>query len=106
MKLNAHAVVPTLVDDGVVIIESTVICEYLDDAYSEPNLRPRNRAAGVESRYFVGATERLDQLLRDMEEALRTFEPQVSSTTQRLLSHEQLLELCRLRWRLDIPCAA
>jgi len=30
LKLNSNAVVPTLVDDGTVIKESTVICEYLD----------------------------------------------------------------------------
>jgi len=33
-------VVPTLVDNGTVIIESTVINEYLDDAYLEPRLKP------------------------------------------------------------------
>jgi glutathione S-transferase len=40
LKLNHNAVVPTLADNGAVIIESTVICEYLDDAYPEPRLRP------------------------------------------------------------------
>ena len=33
LKLNANALVPTLVDNGTVIIESTVINEYLDDTY-------------------------------------------------------------------------
>ena len=40
LKLNPNGVVPTLVDRGTVIIESTVICEYLDDAYPEVPLRP------------------------------------------------------------------
>jgi glutathione S-transferase len=40
LKLNPNAVVPTLVDSGRVIIESTVINEYLDDAHPEPRLRP------------------------------------------------------------------
>lgn len=40
LKLNPNAVVPTLVEDGTVIIESTVINEYLDDQYPEPPLRP------------------------------------------------------------------
>jgi glutathione S-transferase len=31
LKLNPNAVVPTLVYDGRVITESTVICEYVDD---------------------------------------------------------------------------
>ena len=40
LKLNPNALVPTLVDDGTVIIESTVINEYLDDAYPDLPLRP------------------------------------------------------------------
>jgi glutathione S-transferase len=38
MKLNPNAVVPTLVHDGKVIIESTVIMHYLDDAFPDPPL--------------------------------------------------------------------
>lgn len=41
MTLNPNAVVPTLIDDGNVIIESTVIMHYLDDAFPEPPLMPR-----------------------------------------------------------------
>jgi glutathione S-transferase len=44
LKLNPNAVVPTLVDNGVVIIESTVINEYLNDAYPEPRLKPTDAA--------------------------------------------------------------
>ena len=40
LKLNPNGVVPTLIDQGEVIIESTVICEYLDDAYPEMSLVP------------------------------------------------------------------
>jgi glutathione S-transferase len=42
MKLNPNAVVPTLVHDGKVIIESSVILYYLDDAFPEPALMPRS----------------------------------------------------------------
>lgn len=41
LALNPNGVVPTLVDGGEVIIESTVICEYLDDAYPDRPLKPR-----------------------------------------------------------------
>ena len=40
LKLNPKAVVPTLIHDGQVIRESTVICEYIDDIFLGPNLKP------------------------------------------------------------------
>jgi len=40
LALNPNGVVPTLVDDGKVVIESTVICEYLDEAYPDSSLVP------------------------------------------------------------------
>jgi glutathione S-transferase len=40
LKLNSKGIVPTLVHDGKAIIESTLICEYLDDAFPEPRLIP------------------------------------------------------------------
>jgi glutathione S-transferase len=40
LKLNPNGVVPTLIDRGVPVIESTVICEYLEEAYPDRPLRP------------------------------------------------------------------
>jgi len=42
MKLNPNGVVPTLVHDGRVVIESSVILYYLDEAFPEPPLMPRD----------------------------------------------------------------
>ena len=42
LELNPTGVVPTLVHDGKVVIESTIICEYLDDVIAAPALRPRD----------------------------------------------------------------
>src|SRR5919109_1353632 len=42
MKLNPNAVVPTLVHDGRPVIESSVILYYLDEAFPEPSLMPRD----------------------------------------------------------------
>lgn len=47
LALNPNGVVPTLVDRGAVIAESSIICEYLDEAYPSPPLRahtPLDRA--------------------------------------------------------------
>ena len=58
LKLNPNGVVPTLIDDGTVIIESTVINEYLDDAYPGPALRPADARARAEMRLW---TKKLDE---------------------------------------------
>ena len=58
LKLNPNAVVPTLVHDDVVIIESTVINEYVDDEFSGPALRPSNSADRARMRLW---TKQLDE---------------------------------------------
>jgi ganglioside-induced differentiation-associated protein 1 len=40
LTLNRRGIVPTLVHDGKAIVESTLICEYLDDTFPEPRLIP------------------------------------------------------------------
>jgi len=40
LALNPNGVVPTLVHDDKVIIDSSVICEYLDETFPEPRLAP------------------------------------------------------------------
>lgn len=44
VKLNPNHVVPTLVHDGRVLIESTLINEYIDDAFPDAPLRPDDPA--------------------------------------------------------------
>ena len=42
--IHPKGLVPTLVHDGTVIIESTDIIDYLDETFREPPLRPANEA--------------------------------------------------------------
>jgi glutathione S-transferase len=42
LKLNPKAVVPTLVHDGIVLHESTLIGEYLDEVFPDKPLKPDN----------------------------------------------------------------
>ena len=60
VKLNPKHVVPTLIHDGRVLNESSLIIQYLDDAFAEPRLRPTD-AMG---RYEVDAwTKHVDDAL-------------------------------------------
>jgi glutathione S-transferase len=52
LKLNANAVVPTLVHDGEPIIESSVILYYLDETFPEPPLMPPSPRGRAKARMF------------------------------------------------------
>ena len=57
MKLNPKAVVPTLVHDGEVICDSTVICEYLEDVFTDIVLRPTNGLVHARVLYWTKAVD-------------------------------------------------
>jgi glutathione S-transferase len=52
LKLNPKGLVPTLVHDGNAIAESTLICEYIDEAFPEPPLAPKQPAARARMRMW------------------------------------------------------
>jgi glutathione S-transferase len=60
LALNPNGVVPTLVDRGTPVVDSSVICEYLDDAYPTVPLGPadplRRAAMRTWMRYFEEVT--------------------------------------------------
>jgi glutathione S-transferase len=53
LAMNPNGVVPTLLHDDRVLYESSVICEYLDEVFPEPPLRPRDPYARAVMRNFV-----------------------------------------------------
>ncbi|MEM7464146.1 MAG: glutathione S-transferase family protein, partial [Pseudomonadota bacterium] len=53
LKINPDAVVPTLVDDGLVLYESSLILEYLDREYNDGNLMPAGKAAEAGARLWL-----------------------------------------------------
>lgn len=59
VKLNPNHVVPTIVNDDGVFIESTLINEYLDDAFPKPAMRPATAAGRHAMRLW---TKRIDDL--------------------------------------------
>jgi glutathione S-transferase len=52
MKLNPNGVVPTLVHDGNVITESSLILYYLDEAFLDPPLMPKAPVARHRARLY------------------------------------------------------
>ena len=44
LKLNPYGRVPVLIDEDVVVYDSTIINEYLEDEYPHPNLMPEDSA--------------------------------------------------------------
>ena len=80
LKLNPKGVVPTLLDDGEVIRESTLICEYLDEKYPGKALKPESPAGKVQMRYW---TKFIDEYVHAMC-AVLTFTTSHRHTINRL----------------------
>jgi glutathione S-transferase len=53
LKINPRGVVPALVHGDNTIIESTVICEYLDEAFGGARLMPRDAAQRAQVRMWT-----------------------------------------------------
>ncbi len=53
VRLNPRAETPTLVHDGVTIRESSIICEYVDDIYEDPPLKPAAPADVAHMREWI-----------------------------------------------------
>lgn len=53
LKLNPKGVVPTLVEDGAVITESSIIIEYLDDTHPAQPLRPKSAVDRARMRTWI-----------------------------------------------------
>lgn len=51
-KLSPIRRIPVLIDDRVTLSDSTVICEYLDDRYPEPPVRPADPVARARARWL------------------------------------------------------
>src|SRR5690606_21177046 len=70
LAVNPRGKVPTLVDDGLVLWESSAIAEYLEDRYPERPLLPRDPAARALVRRLVIET---DTYFVDSTRPLRPF---------------------------------
>ncbi|MFZ9440370.1 MAG: glutathione S-transferase family protein [Hylemonella sp.] len=53
LKINPKGVVPSVIDDGKTILESTIIMEYLDTKYSPDSLKPEGAYAQAQMRKWT-----------------------------------------------------
>jgi glutathione S-transferase len=60
LKLNPNGVVPTLIHDDFVLIESTVIMQYLDEVFPSPPLQPTDPKDRARMRIWM---KRVDEYL-------------------------------------------
>jgi glutathione S-transferase len=63
LKINPLGVVPTMIHDGRPLHESGTICEYLDELYPDPPLRP---SAPYERAIMRNWVRRLDELIGNL----------------------------------------
>jgi glutathione S-transferase len=95
-------VVPTLVHDGVPMINSFCINEYIDDAFPEPPLRPADLHERARSRYWAWTADEIHLQLARLTHA-RMLQQSVNelSTADKdtMLRHTPVPEK-RDRWRL------
>ena len=53
LKLNPNGVVPTMIHDGDIVIDSSVIMEYLDEVFPEHSLTPENPVERAKMRKWM-----------------------------------------------------
>ncbi len=70
MKLNPNAVVPTIVHDGKVLIESTIINEYIDDVVPGPALRPADPYGRARMRLWTKREDTIHDAINTMTAAI------------------------------------
>jgi glutathione S-transferase len=70
IKLNPRAVVPTLIDGDIVVPESNVINEYLDERFPDPPMKPVDPFGRARMRLW---TKQLDEGVHDAGIAILSF---------------------------------
>ena len=86
---NATGKVPVLEEDGLVLPESAVINEYLEEAHPDPPLLPRDPADRALARVWV---DRFDQRLGDVYYAVRRHEVRREDLEAKLREIDRALE--------------
>jgi glutathione S-transferase len=105
LALNPNGVVPTLVHGGNVVIESTVISEYLDDAFTSHPLRPADAFKRARLRLWTKREDSIHDVINTLTSVMvfcplqrtRTAEEQAEWTARMpdLAKRQKWIELMR-----------
>jgi len=79
LAINPNGVVPTLVHDGRAIIDSSVICEYLDEVFPEPALGPRDPLGRASMRAWMRYFEEVPTAAIRVPSFNKVFAPRFAS---------------------------
>jgi glutathione S-transferase len=90
LALNPNGVVPTLVDDGQPIIDSSVICEYLDEKYPQNPLTPKDIMARARMRSWMRYLEEVPTAAIRMPSFNRAFLSRFDGLDQTRFENEQV----------------
>jgi glutathione S-transferase len=104
LKLNPNGVVPTLVHDGVPIINSFCINEYIEDVFPQPSLRPTDPKERARMRYWAWTADEVHHAIARLSHAhmMQTKIRGMSAADQKfMLAHTPVPDK-RARWRLLI----
>lgn len=71
LSVNPAGVVPTLAHDGLLVRESNVILEYLEDAFPEPPLMPKSPAAKAGVRLLLREADHLHEACSILSSAVK-----------------------------------
>lgn len=93
LRLNPYGRVPVLVDEDIVVYDSTIINEYLDDEYPDPPLLPRIESSSMRARARLfedfadtSFTPQVGQLMAEM------FKPDAEREAARVTRLRQSIE--------------
>ncbi|MET1254017.1 stringent starvation protein SspA [Aliikangiella maris] len=119
IDLNPYNTVPTLVDRELVLFESPIIMEYLDERFPHPPLMPVYPVARARSRLMMHRVEKdwyslmksilngkereAEKSRKELTESLLTLAPVFSETPYFLSEEFSLIDCCLapLMWRLS-----
>ena len=102
LALNPNGVVPMLVHDGVPIINSFCINEYIEDAFPDPTLRPSNPVERARMRYWAWTADEIHLSLARLTHArmLQARVQDLSDADQQIMLAATPVPEKRERWRV------